>query len=105
MACNDAAIGVSDEDDVAWVLQHHEIGHIRDMGVEADVAAQEMGAFSDTGQRRREHPVRACRQQVTHARPTPAAMPRAVDYDVVGHFGDFLVEVGAIGRGALNVTQ
>ena len=49
------------------------------MGVEADVATQEMGAFSDTRQRRREHPVRSSRQQATHARPAPATMPRAVD--------------------------
>jgi hypothetical protein len=39
--------------------------YIRDMGAEVDVAAQEMGAFSDTRQRRREHPMRTGRQQAT----------------------------------------
>jgi hypothetical protein len=48
VACDETAVGMSDQDDVAQVLPNHEIGHIGDMGVEADVAAQEMGAFSDT---------------------------------------------------------
>src|SRR5260221_14743598 len=60
------------------------------MGVEADVAAQEMGAFSDSRQRRREHPVRTGRQQAAHARPAPATMPRAVDQDVICHCGVLL---------------
>jgi hypothetical protein len=76
---------VSDQDDVAQVLPDQEIGDIRDMGAEVDVAAQEMAAFSDTRQRRRKHPMRTGRQQATHARPAPAPMPRAVDQDVIGH--------------------
>jgi hypothetical protein len=84
------AVGSSDQDDVAQVLPNHEIGNIRDMGVEADVAAQEVGAFSEACQRRREHLVPRGRQQATHAGPAPAATPRAVDQDVVGHCGELL---------------
>jgi hypothetical protein len=44
VAHDDTAVGVSDQDDVAQVLPDREIGDIRDMGAEVDVAAQEMGA-------------------------------------------------------------
>src|SRR5260370_37881053 len=73
------------------------------MGVEADVAAQEMGAFSATRQRRREHPMRSGRQQAAHARPAPTTMPRAVDQDVICHCGVLLANVVAAIRSAPNV--
>src|SRR6202035_4521936 len=52
VARDDTTVGSSDQDDVAQVLPNHEIGDIRDMGVEADVAAQEVGAFSEAWARR-----------------------------------------------------
>jgi hypothetical protein len=67
VARDETAIGMSDQDDVPQFLSTHEIGDIRDMGVEADVAAQKVGALSDPSQRRREHAVSLSSQQVTHA--------------------------------------
>ncbi|HWS63638.1 MAG TPA: hypothetical protein VN325_12855, partial [Steroidobacteraceae bacterium] len=74
----------------------HEIGNVRNVGVETDITAQQMGALSKTRQRRREHAVACFSQQTTNARPAPAAMPRAVDQDEISHR-----EVTPCGDGAL----
>ena len=47
------AVGMSNQDDVAQVFPNQEINDIQDMGFETDAAAQEMGPFSETRQRRR----------------------------------------------------
>jgi hypothetical protein len=69
------------------------------MGVEADVAAQQMHAFAKTGQRRRKDPVPSGSHQVAHALPAPAAMPSAVDQDAVCHFGALDCDVRPWARG------
>jgi hypothetical protein len=85
MAYDNSAIGVADEDDIAQLFPNHEIGDIVYMGVEADLAAQKMGAVSQTRQCWREHTVCSSRQQTSHTSPTPAPLPRTVDQDVIAH--------------------
>jgi len=90
VAYDDAAVRVSDQDDITKVFPDQQIDDVHDMGVEADVAAQEMTAFPEASQRRSEDPMTFRRQQVTYPLPAPAAMPGAVDHDVIGHFGALL---------------
>src|SRR5258708_10351851 len=87
VAYDDAAVRVSDQDDIMKVFPDQQIDDVRDMSVEANVAAQEMAAFPEAGQRRSQDPLTFHPPQVTYAVPAPAAMPGAVDHDVIGHFG------------------
>src|SRR5258708_9658423 len=87
VAYDDAAVRVSDQDDVTKVFPDQQIDDVRDMSVEADVAAQEMAAFPEAGQRRSEDPMTFRRQHPTSTLPAPPAIPAPLDHDVIGHFG------------------
>ena len=72
------AVGVHDQADVLEVLPFEHVDEVGDVGVEIDVLAHEVRALADAGERRREHLVALLFQQVRHAPPAPAAVPRAV---------------------------
>jgi hypothetical protein len=69
---------VHDQADVPEVLPFEHVDEIGDVGVEIDILAQEVRAFADAGERRREHLVPLLFQEVRDAPPAPAAVPGAV---------------------------
>ena len=73
-----ARIGMTDEADVAQLLETNQIADILHMGIEGDRCAHEMLALAKAGEGGREDPVAGGGQSVSHAPPAPAAMPGAV---------------------------
>ena len=50
-----ASVGMTDQNNVIQLLPLHLIGDIKNVGIEIDVGLQQMGAFANSGQGRREY--------------------------------------------------
>jgi hypothetical protein len=92
MANNATTIGGADQDDIAQLFPDQKIRNVLNMSSQADVPAEKMRAFAQTGQRRRKHLVTRGRQLVTNAFQGPTAAPRAVDKNVCRHWSTSLFE-------------
>ena len=80
-----AAVAVTNQDDLAQVFEldhRHDVG---DVGLEIQVVAVQVGALTQSGQRRSEHVVATRAQAVGDPLPGPSAVPTAGDEQIGRH--------------------
>nr|WP_214106281.1 hypothetical protein [Acrocarpospora catenulata] len=79
---------MTDEDDVAQILEEEEIRHLGDVRLQVDIGTHQVGAVTGAGQRRRVDGVAGRLEQASDSLVAPAAVTAAVHQDEACHGGN-----------------